>query len=69
MIVHYCEENKKIGGHLGKVPIYFIVHTWVFMNSRHHSTSLTTLDNVIFYGIPHPHFGDPAADPQISSIS
>ena len=41
MIEHYYEENQKFGGHLGKVPIYFNVHTFQLanmglMNSRHH---------------------------------
>ena len=36
MILHYYEENKQIGGHLGKVPIYFIVHTFQLANMGFH---------------------------------
>ena len=60
------KKINKLAAILEKCPYillytHFNLPTWVLMNSRHHLTSLTTLDNVTFYGIPHPHFGDPAA--------
>ena len=67
MIGHYYMKNiKNLAAILEHCP-YFLLYThfnlpsWVFMNSRHHLTSLTTLDNVTFNGLPHPHFGDLAA--------
>ena len=69
MILHYYEKNKQILEKCPYISLYthFNLLTWVFMNSRHHLASLTTLDNVTFYGIPHPHFDDPAAGLNLSS--